>query len=95
MTIYRDFNHWWREGNHGYSSASREDAEEIWKDLEPTILASRDDYKNAFVELMNEHNKRRADLTDALLEYIEKFMPPTAPGFWRWYLDSEVKREGG
>jgi hypothetical protein len=46
MKIYKDFNDWWANGNHGWSSASIDYAKEIWADLEPTINASRDDYEN-------------------------------------------------
>ena len=85
--IYRDFNHWWSEGNHGYSSASREYAKELWDDLEPTILASRDDYKNSYVQLMKDRTKRHGDIMDHLLEYIQTFAKEDAPRFWKWYLD--------
>lgn len=86
--IYRDWEHYWREGKHGYSSAGREDAKQIWDDLAPTIEASRDDYKNAFVKMANEMNERRSEVLDHALKYIEQFAKPDAPKFWRWYLDS-------
>jgi len=48
--IYRDWDHWWANGRHGFTSASRELVRRIWQDLEPTIQASRDDYKKAYVD---------------------------------------------
>lgn len=92
--VYLDFNDWWRHGKHGYSSASYEDAKEIWDDLEPTIQASRDDYKNAFVQMTNEYMARRKDVLDVIFEYIDQFVDKNvAPKFWRWYLDRETKND--
>ena len=89
--IYRDFNHWWSRGKHGFSSASRDLVQDIWNDLEPTILASRDDYKNAYVQLMKEHTERKKDVIDAALKYIELHSKEDAPKFWRWYMDEAMK----
>lgn len=89
--IYRDFDHWWREGKHGWSSASREYAIEIWNDLEETINASRDDYKNAMVDATIEQLKFRVEAFDAALKYIEQYSKPDAPKFWRWFLDKSRK----
>ena len=85
--IYRDFDNWWAEGKHEFSSASYDWAKELWDDLEPTITASRDDYKNSYIQLMKEQVKRRTDLTDALLKYIEIHKNPEEQGFWRWWMD--------
>lgn len=93
MKIYRNWEHYWREGVHGFSSASREEAKAIWDDIEPTIMASRDDYKNTFVQLMTEYTERRKDITDALLEYIDKFSKDRAPKFFRWYLDNKLENK--
>jgi len=89
--IYRDWDHYWQEGNHGFSSYSRDIAEETWKDFETTITASRDDYKNAYVELMNEEVKRLCDLTDALLDYIDNYSKDGAPKFFKWWSDRMMK----
>jgi len=94
--IYRDWDHWWSEGRHGFTSYSRDLVKKIWEDLEPTVMASRDDYKHAFVKLMNQEIEFKKDLTDGLLRYIELYAKEDAPGFWRWYcaqLDSEKPEE--
>lgn len=93
--IYRDFNHWWCEGDHGYSSASRDHVKTIWDDLEPTILASRDEYKETYVEMMKEVAKGRSEHLDALLEYIELFKKDDAPKFYRWWIDQVLKKSPG
>lgn len=91
--VYRDFDHWWREGNHGWTSASREYAIEIWADLEPTFNASLDDYKKAYIRLTNEQLEFRSDLQTAMLDYIKEFARPDAPKFWRWHFDRTCRRE--
>lgn len=91
--IFRDFNHWWSKNKTtGFTSASRDWAKEIWNELEPTILASRDDYKNAYVELMNEVANTQSELVSAMLAYIKENKKEDAPTFWRWWLDQEGKR---
>jgi len=92
--IYRDFDHWWSESEaHGMSSGSRDWMKDIWDDIYPTIEASRDDYKQAYVELMREKAKRRCEVTDALLDYIEEHKTGGQKGFWRWWLDREAQNE--
>lgn len=88
--IYRDFKHWWSQGKHGFSSASFDLVQEIWNDLEPTIMASRDDYKHAFVRLLNENAKFESEVFDAALKYIEQHSKEGSPKFWRWFLDQEM-----
>jgi hypothetical protein len=89
-TIYRDFNHWFSTSKaHGFSSASRECAEEIWDDFQPTIEASQDDYKKAYIELMQEKTQWNSKLVDALFEYMEKYKKEDSPKFWRWYIDNK------
>ena len=85
--IFRDWEHFWREGNHGYSSASREDAKELWDLFEPTINATKDDYKKAYLQLCKEKMEVKSEMQDAMLSYIEKFAKPGSPTFWRWWLD--------
>lgn len=89
--IYRDFNDYFSHGNHGMSSCSRDWIKEIWDDLEPTIKASQDDYKKAYVLLMQEQTERKSDVLDAALIYISKFTKKSSPSFWRWYLDYKRK----
>lgn len=89
--IYLDFNDWWSNGNHGWSSTGKEDAKEIWDDLEPTINAKRDDYENTFIALCNEMKAWRPQVTKALLDYVEKFKKDDAPKFWAWYYDQVMK----
>jgi hypothetical protein len=83
-TIYRDFDHYW-------SSASRDLAKEIWDDFEPTIIASREDYKNTYATLLKKKEKESDQFLTALLEYVETFHIDSKPSFWRWYLDREDK----
>lgn len=91
--IYRDFQDYWRSGKHGYSSASKDEAIAIWEDLESTINASRDDYKNSFLQLMQENASLKSEITDALLKYVELYSSQDAPKFWRWYMDSYSKKD--
>ena len=86
--IFRDFEHWCSEIQaHGWSSAGREYAQAIWDELEPTIKASRDDYKKAYIKLMNEQAFNNVELVNALLEYIEEYKRPNQPKFWRWWFN--------
>lgn len=88
--IYRDFNHWWSEGKHGYTSASREYAKEIWDDLEETMKASADDAKLAYLALATERAEDRSKLVNALFDYIKAHAQPGQPKFWRWYMERET-----
>lgn len=92
-TIYRDFNHWWQEGNHGWTSASIDFAREIWDDLEPTILASRDEYKDVMVETLKTEMGWRIEMLSIALEYIEKYKQEDAPKFFKFYLDYKRKEK--
>lgn len=86
--IYRDFNHWWSNSEaHGMSSASKDWMKEIWDDILPTIEATRDDYKNSYIELMKNQIERKTDIQDALLKYIELYKKEDSPLFWRWFVD--------
>jgi len=88
--IYRDFNHWFSTSEaHGMSSASRDWMEEIWNDIYPTIEASQDDYKKAYIELMKEIMVRESEILSATLEYIEEFKQENQPKFYRWWLDKK------
>lgn len=85
--IYRSWEDYWQNGNHGFSSASRECAKEIWDDFEPTIKATLDDHKKAYIVLTNEQLAFRGECFSAALDYIELYKKPDAPKFWRWLLD--------
>lgn len=91
--IYRDWKHYWQEGNHGCTSAYQEFAKETWDDFEPTFNASMDDYKLAYIKLTNEQLEFRSDLVTAMLDYIKEFARPDAPKFWRWHFDRTCRRE--
>jgi DnaJ-domain-containing protein 1 len=91
--IYRDFDHYWAEGNHGFSSMSKDLARETWEDFETTINATKDDYKKAYVELMNEKAQWQSDLVNAMLTYIKLYAKEDAPKFWKWYLDQKLNNE--
>jgi len=94
--IYRDFNHWFgRSEAHGMSSASRDWMREIWDDLLPTIEASRDDYKHAYLLLTHERAHYHSRVMDALFEYIKLYSKKGAPKFYRWWLDKEQEKFNG
>jgi hypothetical protein len=85
--IYKDFNDYYSNGKHGCSSASKDWLKEIWDDLYPTITASQNDYKKAYLVLMQEESRRRCKLTDALLRYVDEAIKkhPDLEGFWKWW----------
>lgn len=85
--IYRDFDHYWTEGDHPWSSASRDIAEEEWKRFEPTILATRDDYKQMYIELCNDETEKTLDIVTKLFQYMELYKKDDAPKFFRWWSD--------
>lgn len=87
--IYRDFNDWWANGKHGWSSVSIDIARETWDDFAPTIEASRDEYKNAFIELMKQQANNKSVMLHHMLEYIQKFKKDDAPNFMKWWSDQE------
>jgi len=92
--IYRDFNHWFSESHaHGMSSASRDWLEEIWNEILPTIEASRDDYKNSYIQLMKDEVENRSEVVDALHAYIDAHKRPGDPRFARWWLDQMEKKD--
>lgn len=92
-TIFRDFDHFWQEGHHGWTSASRNIAKAQWDLFEPTILASRDEYKNAYVALMNEKAEDNSDYITALLDYIDLFKKEDAPKFFKWWSSRVFKED--
>lgn len=93
MKIYRDFDHYWSEGDHPWSSASRDIAREEWDRFEPTINATRDDYKKMYVELCIRKANEKSELIDALFQYIETFTIKDSPKFFRWWSD-QMKENG-
>lgn len=85
-TIYRDFNHWFSQSHaHGMSSCSRDYVKGIWDELEPTIKASQDDYKQYYLELAKEVADNRSEMVDAMLEYIKEHKQEGQPSFFRWW----------
>jgi len=83
--IYLDFDDYWKNGDHPWTSASIDIAREEWNRFEPTINASRDDYKKMYVELANEMVNQRCEHIDKLYKYIELFSKEGAPSFHRWW----------
>ena len=84
--IFRDFNHWFGTSKeHNTSSFSREWMRRIWHEILPTIEASQDDYKRAYIKLMREASKDRSEMVDLMLEYIEEHKQPGQMGFFRWW----------
>lgn len=91
--IYRDFDHYWTEGDHPWSSASYDIAKEEWERFAPTIHASLDDYKEMYIELCNEQANAKSDLITAMMEYIDIFVPENAPNFFKWWTDQVIKKD--
>lgn len=92
--IFRDFDHWFNTSQaHGMSSASRDWMKEIWDEIEPTIKASQDDYKLAYVELMKEVTERHSEMMTALMDYVVKFRQPGQPTFFRWWAEQVCKEQ--
>ena len=87
--IYRDYDHWWQIGNHGCTSSdfSRKWTKEIWDDFETTINASRDDYKQMYVDLCKEIAEHQLDYVIAMREYMDLFTKEGSPKFGRWWMD--------
>ncbi len=90
--IYRDFDHYWREGDHPWSSCSYDIAQEEYKRFEHTINASRDEYKQMYVELSTKVAKNKSELVDALFQYMELHKKEDAPSFFRWW-SNQIKEE--
>jgi len=95
MTLYKDYEDWWRNGQHGYSSASREYAKEIWADLEETIMAKREDWERL---LIFECKKERENFISYLRDftaYLEEFGLVEIAGvnFHKWVLDRRLGRD--
>ena len=86
--IYRNWEHYWAEGNHGFTSSSRDLAKETWDDFEETLLASQDDYKKAYIQLCEDQAKTSSEMQDAMIEYIKIHIKDGSPGFWRWWSNS-------
>lgn len=92
--IFRNFNHWWGNSKAlGLTSASLDWGKEIWEELEPTIEATLDDYKKAYIELMEERTAKNSELVNEMLTYIKEFKQPDAPKFWKWYLDRKTGKK--
>jgi len=92
--LYKDFNDYWRNGQHGCSSCSRDVAEETWKDLEETIMASRGDWEQLLVEdCKRQKEQYLQDLRD-MHEYLKEFDLEKVAGikFHRWLLDKRLGR---
>ena len=93
--IYKDFNDWWSHGKHGYSSASRDIAEEIWADFEPTINASRDDYAALMLQEAREQKERYVEHLREVSSYVEEHNLEAVVGvnLYRWMLDRRLGRK--
>jgi hypothetical protein len=87
--IYKDWDDWWRNGDHGCSSASRDFARQIWDDLEPTITANRSDWESVLrqdaMALHDKYTKKLRNVHNYLTQFdLEKHAPVK---FFRWLLD--------
>lgn len=85
--IYRDFDHYWKKGNHGWSSVSYDLAKEEWDRFEHTINASRDEYKEMYITLCKEIQNNKSELTENLFQYLEIYKKDDAPKFFKWWSD--------
>lgn len=83
--IYRSWEHYWSEGDHGWTSVSRDIAKKEWDRFEETILASQDDYKKMYLALCKEEVEFRSQHVEAMHEYIKLFTKEDAPKFPRWW----------
>ncbi len=92
--IYRNWEHSWTEGNHGFTSGNIDLAKETWDDFEESLTASRCHYKEAYIQLMLEQTSQRSDMLHAMLKYIKKHMKEDAPKFFRWWLDQKITGDG-
>lgn len=91
--IFRNFNHWWGNSKTlGLTSASLDWAKEIWEELNPTLESTLDDYKRAYITLMDETAERNSELVNEMLSYIKEFKQPDQPRFWKWYLDRKMDK---
>jgi len=70
--LYKDFQEWWRTGNHGFSSAGRDIVERIWEDLEPTILAGRTEWEEFLIQEMEDSARRGCKYFRMFKEYLEE-----------------------
>jgi hypothetical protein len=89
--ILHDFEDWWRNGPHPFTSASREYAKEIWEWFAPVINASRDDYINDLILRYKKHREWDIKFTGRFFEYLKEFDLEKHAGikFPRWALDRE------
>lgn len=71
--LYKDFNDYWRNGNHGCSSYSRDIVEDTWQDLEPTIMANRGDWENLLVEECIQQRKWYIEELKEIHIYLDEF----------------------
>ena len=75
------------------SSISRDWMRRIWDDIYPTVEASQDDYKKAYLELGKEQADQRSELVTAMLEYIEEHQQEGQKNFWRWWIDQRIDQD--
>lgn len=87
MKIYKNFDDYWANGNHGCSSFNKDIAKEIWDDFEPTIKASRTDYENLLIEEALEQKRSYIEQINALHDYLKEFKVEEYTGvkFFRWW----------
>ena len=91
--IYKNYNDYWRNGKHGFSSAGRDIVQRIWEDLEPTILANRTDYEKMLVNDCIEQAEFTIKLRSHMFAYLKEFNLEKVAGIgiWRWMLDRTLQ----
>jgi len=71
--VYKDFDDYWRHGNHGCSSGFRDIAKDIWDEFWPTINASRSDWEKVLIEECLDQRMHHLELLQNVYAYLKKF----------------------
>lgn len=93
--IYRDWNDYWTKGNHGYTSACKEDAKEIWQDFQETLNATRGDYEQLLIKQSLYQEKEFLKRIKVMLKYLTTYdlEKHATKKFFKWWLDEEIDYE--
>ena len=92
--LYKNWEDYWSNGKHGFSSCCRDLAKETWDDFEPTISATRNDWENLLIHESIELRKRYIQDIRDMHEYLTEFNLESVAGvkFFRWLLDKKLGR---
>ena len=70
--IYKNFKDYWRNGKHGCSNCNREYARQIWDDIEPSLLSTRDEAIRILCEQIYEKEQRHKTMVHEMLTYLSE-----------------------